>query len=220
MRVLVTTGPTREYIDPVRFLSNDASGRLGVEIARAAQDRGHPTCLVHGPINLTMFNPMIPPGVDMVAVVSTAEMSRAIQERFAGIDVLFMVAAVADYRPVVYAPQKLKRRADGAEQVFTFTRTEDILKGLGARKRHQFLVGFNLETEHAEEEARRKRDEKNLDLIVVNGPENLGSLIATVKVLDRTGVVAVWEERTKAEIAVRLVELVQARWRARLESEQ
>jgi phosphopantothenoylcysteine decarboxylase/phosphopantothenate--cysteine ligase len=209
MKVLVTTGPTREYIDPVRFISNDASGRLGVEIARAAQDRGHPTCLIHGPINLTIYSPMIPPGVDMVPVVSTAEMSAAIRARFAEIDVLFMVAAVADYRPVVYSPQKLKKRQE--EQVFKFRRTEDILMGLGAEKRHQFLVGFNLETEHAEEEARRKRIEKNLDLIVLNGPENLGSLIATVKVLDRDGLVASWVERTKAEIAVRLVTLVEAR---------
>jgi phosphopantothenoylcysteine decarboxylase/phosphopantothenate--cysteine ligase len=206
---MVTTGPTREYIDPVRFISNNASGRLGVEIARAAHDRGHQTCLVHGPINLAVYNPMIPPGVEMVPVVTTAEMSAAIRARYQDVDALFMVAAVADYRPVVYSPQKLKKRT--AEQVFKFSRTEDILKGLGADKSTQFLVGFNLETENAEQEARRKLVEKNLDLIVLNGPENLGSLVATVSILDEDGIVATWADLTKAEIAVRLLGLVEAR---------
>jgi phosphopantothenoylcysteine decarboxylase/phosphopantothenate--cysteine ligase len=214
MRILVTTGPTREYIDPVRFISNDASGRLGVELARAAQIRGHATCMIHGPINLAAYSPMIPPGVEMVPVVSTEEMSEAIRSRYPDIDVLFMVAAVADYKPVHVAPQKLKKH-DKTEQVFKFLLTEDILKGLGAEKQHQFLVGFNLETERAEAEARRKLIEKNLDLIVLNGPENLGSLVATVTVLDRSGPVASWVELTKAEIAVRLLGLVEARLKTR-----
>ena len=209
MRVLVSTGPTREYIDPVRFISNNASGRLGVEIARAAAERGHTTCLVHGPINLSVFNPLIPPRVELVPVVTTAEMSQAIRTRYPDVDVLFMVAAVADYRPVHYSPQKLKKH--NHEQVFRFTRTEDILKQLGAAKEHQFLVGFNLETENAEEEARRKLTEKNLDLIVLNGPENLGSLVATVKVIDRRETVATWTELTKAEIAARLLGLAEMR---------
>jgi len=219
MRVLVTTGPTREYIDPVRFISNDASGRLGVEIARASHDRGHATCLIHGPINLTAYSPMIPPRVEMVPVVSTAQMSAAIRARYADIDVLFMVAAVADYKPVHVAPQKLKKQGK-AEQVFKFSLTEDILRGLGAEKQHQFLVGFNLETERAEEEALRKLVEKNLDLIVLNGPENLGSLVATVAVLDRSGPVASWVELTKAEIAVRLLGLVEARLKTRNASDR
>jgi len=206
---MVTTGPTREYIDPVRFISNNASGRLGVEIARAAHDRGHETCLVHGPINLTIYFPMIPPGVELVPVVTTAEMSAAIRGRYPHVDVVFMVAAVADYKPVVYSTQKLKKRT--AEQVFKFSRTEDILKGLGADKSTQFLVGFNLETENAEQEARRKLVEKNLDLIVLNGPENLGSLVATVSILDEGGTVATWADLTKAEIAARLLGLVEAR---------
>ena len=216
MKILVTTGPTREFIDPVRFISNNASGRLGVEIARAAHNRGHTTCLVHGPINLAVFSPMIPPGMEMVPVVTTAEMSAAIKARYPDIDALFMVAAVADFKPVRCAQQKLKKR--NAEHVFAFSRTEDILKGLGAEKRHQFLVGFNLETENAEAETRRKLKEKNLDLIVLNGPENLGSLVATVRVMDRNATVAVWEERTKAEIAARLLGLVEARRTQFLES--
>ena len=209
MKILVTTGSTREYIDPVRFLSNDASGRLGVEIARAAFERGHDTLLIHGPLSIHTQDLLIPEGIEKVPVVTTDEMDREVQARFETTDVVFMVAAVADFKPVRYSSQKLKRR--DPEQVFTFSRTKDILKGLGALKTHQFLVGFNLETEKLEEEGRRKLEEKNLDLIVLNGPENMGRLEATVRILGKEGIVAVWEARPKAEIAELLVGLVEER---------
>lgn len=209
MKILVTTGSTREYIDPVRFLSNDASGRLGVEIARMAHARGHDTILVHGPLSFGAQDLSIPDGVERVPVVTTEEMDREVRARYGALDAVFMVAAVADFKPVHYSTSKLKRR--DPEQVFTFTRTKDILKGLGATKTRQFLVGFNLETENLENEGRRKLEEKNLDLIVLNGPENMGSLEATVRILDRDGIVAVWETLSKAEIAGRLIGLVEER---------
>ena len=209
MKILVTTGATREYIDPVRFISNDASGRLGVEITRQSNERGHDTCMVHGPLHLAVSDIQIPEEVERVAVLTTAEMSREVRARYDTVDVVFMVAAVADFRPIQYSPGKLKRKSP--EQVFKFSRTEDILKGLGADKTHQFLVGFNLETEDPEPEARRKLKEKNLDLIVLNGPENMGSLDATVRVMDIEGITAAWEALSKTEIARRLVMLVEER---------
>ena len=209
MKILVTTGSTREYIDPVRFLSNDASGRLGVEIARIAFERGHETVLVHGPLSIHIRDLTIPDGVEQVPVVTTDEMDREVRARFGATDVVFMVAAVADFKPGHYSTRKLKRR--DPEQVFTFSRTKDILRGLGASKTHQFLVGFNLETEKLEEEGRRKLEEKNLDLIVLNGPENMGRHEATVRILGQEGIVAEWEALPKAEIAGLLIGLVEER---------
>ncbi len=209
MKILVTTGPTQEYIDPVRFLSNAASGRFGVEIARSAAQRGHQVTLIHGPIDMGTFGPLLGPGIERVGIISSEALREAIEARYAATDVVFMVAAVADFTPVHYQPHKIKKQPE-TEQHFTFRPTQDILKGLGAVKKHQILVGFNLETRGGEEEARRKLVAKNLDLIVLNGPENLGAVEATVKVLAEDRTVASWTQVAKAEIAAHLLEIVEA----------
>ena len=208
MKCLVTAGPTREYLDPVRFLSNASSGRFGAEIARAAAARGHAVDLVHGPVDSAIVAGL-PAAVTPHPVVSTADMSREANARYPDVDVVFMVAAVTDYTPVTYATHKLKKTAADTES-FTFRKTEDILRGLGERKRHQFLVGFNLETKAGTAEARRKLEAKHLDLIVLNGPQNLGSECATITVLDANDVVLELADVTKAEAATRLVELAEA----------
>jgi phosphopantothenoylcysteine decarboxylase/phosphopantothenate--cysteine ligase len=159
--VLVTAGPTREMLDPVRFLSNPSSGRMGWALAEAARDRGARVTLIAGPVELPK-----PPGVQVVDVVSADDLARAVEEQLDGVRVLVMAAAVADQRPATRAPQKAKKKA--GDETVSLVRTPDILAGLGARPQHPLLVGFAAETENVEANARDKLQRKNLDLIVAN----------------------------------------------------
>ena len=159
--VVVTAGPTVEDIDPVRFISNRSTGRMGYRLAEAARDRGAKVVLVAGPTALAA-----PHGVTVVPVRSAEEMSRAVVEHAADASVVVMAAAVSDYRPASAAPQKLKKEP-GPERL-DLVRTPDILRSLGQAKGARVLVGFAAETEHVLENARRKLQEKNLDLIVAN----------------------------------------------------
>ena len=160
-RVLVTAGPTREALDPVRYLTNRSSGRMGLALARALRNAGAIVTLVHGPIN-----ERLPWGTENVAVTSAAQMADAVLSRADDQDVLVLCAAVADYAPV-YAAQKLKK--DQFDGQLKLNRTQDILASLGQRKRtDQILVGFAAESENVTANARRKLESKNLDLIFAN----------------------------------------------------
>jgi phosphopantothenoylcysteine decarboxylase/phosphopantothenate--cysteine ligase len=167
--VLVTAGPTVEDIDPVRFLSNRSTGRMGYRLAEAARDRGAKVVLVSGPTALAP-----PAGVELVAVRSAEEMSRAVGARAGEATVVAMAAAVSDYRPAQASPTKIKKAEGGA--ALELVRTPDILRGLGLAKAGRFLIGFAAETDGLLENARRKRAEKNLDLMVANevGQEGRG----------------------------------------------
>ncbi|HVR70751.1 MAG TPA: bifunctional phosphopantothenoylcysteine decarboxylase/phosphopantothenate--cysteine ligase CoaBC [Vicinamibacteria bacterium] len=166
--VVVTAGPTVEDIDPVRFVSNRSSGRMGYRLAEAARDRGARVVLVSGPTALPA-----PAGVQVVAVRSAEEMARAVGEHASSAAVVVMAAAVSDYRPAGVAAEKIKKQA-GPTQL-DLVRTPDILGSLGRAKGGRFLVGFAAETENVVENARRKRGEKNLDLIVANDVGREGS---------------------------------------------
>jgi len=159
--VLVTAGPTREMLDPVRFLSNPSSGRMGYAIAEAARDRGAKVTLITGPVSLAR-----PPDVRTVDVISADDLSRAVDQNLQGLKVVVMAAAVADQRPKARARQKVKKQP--GEESLTLVRTPDILAGLGARASRPLLVGFAAETENVEANAREKLQRKNLDLIVAN----------------------------------------------------
>jgi phosphopantothenoylcysteine decarboxylase/phosphopantothenate--cysteine ligase len=159
--VLVTAGPTREMLDPVRFLSNPSSGRMGWAVAEAARDRGARVTLIAGPVELPR-----PANVQLVAVVSADDLARAVDQHLGGVRVLVMAAAVADHRPAARAPQKMKKKP--GDETVTLVRTPDILAGLAARPDRPFLVGFAAETENVEQNAREKLARKNLDLIVAN----------------------------------------------------
>ena len=165
LRVLVTAGPTREALDPVRFLSNPSTGRMGFAIAEAARARGATVTLIAGPTELAR-----PKGVQVVEVSSADEMERAVDEHLAGVHAVVMAAAVSDQRPSVRAPHKVKKTE--GDELLTLIRTPDILARLGARLELQpdrpVLVGFAAETEHLEENAREKLERKKLDLIVAN----------------------------------------------------
>jgi phosphopantothenoylcysteine decarboxylase/phosphopantothenate--cysteine ligase len=160
--VLVTAGPTVEDIDPVRFVSNRSTGKMGYRLAEAARDRGARVVLVSGPTSLPA-----PSGVELVAVRSTEEMARAVLGAAADARVVLMAAAVSDYRPAEVAPRKVKKGAQPLS--LDLVRTKDILRSLGEAGRNgQVLVGFAAETENLREHARKKLREKHLDLIVAN----------------------------------------------------
>lgn len=160
-RVLVTAGPTIEDIDPVRFVSNRSSGRMGVRLAETARDRGAHVVLVLGPTSLPE-----PAGMEVIHVRSAEDMAHAVEVQGRRATLVAMAAAVSDYRPAKRAPQKMKKGA--GPQRLTLVRTPDILTSLGRRKGTRFVVGFAAETEKLAEGARRKLRDKNLDLIVAN----------------------------------------------------
>ena len=161
MRFLVTAGPTREFADPVRFLSNPSTGKMGFAVARAAARAGHDAVLVAGPVSLPT-----PPGVERVDVVSACDMLEAVRSRLPECDALVMCAAVADWRPARRAASKLKKGAmDGT---LALVRNPDVLKTLAADKGDRIFAGFAAETGDPGAEAMRKLREKNLDLIAAN----------------------------------------------------
>ncbi len=160
-RILVTAGPTQEPLDPVRFISNPSSGKMGYAIARIAEHRGADVTLIAGPVNLPK-----PYKVEVIRVRTAAEMADAVFQRFDNADVIVKTAAVSDYRPHTTAPQKIKKGEE--ELILKLVKNQDILKELGRRKTNQILVGFAAETQSLEKHAGEKLEKKNLDIIVGN----------------------------------------------------
>lgn len=172
-KVLVTAGPTQEKIDPVRYISNHSTGKMGYAIARQAMMRGAEVTLVSGKVNLQP-----PMGVRMVPVVSAADMAQAVKEAAPEQDIIIKAAAVADYRPCVIADEKLKKKDE--EMSIELERTEDILAYLGAHRRDgQFLCGFSMETENMVENSRAKLEKKKIDMIVANNLKQEGAGFGT-----------------------------------------
>jgi phosphopantothenoylcysteine decarboxylase / phosphopantothenate---cysteine ligase len=205
-RVLVSAGPTREPIDPVRFMSNRSSGKMGYAVAGAARRRGADVVLVSGPTSLEA-----PPGVEHIPVTTAAEMRDAVLRREPWASVVVMTAAVADYRAANPARQKIKK---GAEILsLSLEQTHDILSEVGARRRvDRVLVGFAAETEHGIEHARRKLREKHLDLIVLNDVSlaDAGFDVDTNRVwlIGAEGEAEGWPLLNKEEVASRLMDRV------------
>jgi len=168
-KILITAGPTYEAIDPVRFISNHSSGKMGFDIANAAADLGAEVILVSGPTQLKVGNSRI----QIVPVTSAQQMYDACHEYFNDMDVAIAAAAVADYRPKNIADQKIKKTE--ANFTIELEKTKDILASLGEIKRSQFLIGFALETENEIEHAQQKIRKKNLDLIVLNSLQDEGA---------------------------------------------
>ncbi len=168
-KFLITAGPTYEAIDPVRFIGNHSSGKMGFEIAEAAAKLGAQVVLVSGPTNCIARNKFI----KVVPVVSAEEMYNVCHQYFTEADVMIAAAAVADYRPKTIAEQKIKKQEDTL--TIELVKNKDILQSLGAIKQKQFLVGFALETENEIENAKAKIKKKNLDLIVLNSLQDAGA---------------------------------------------
>lgn len=202
MHILVNAGPTREYFDTVRFISNPSSGKMGFAIAAQAAHRGHQVHLVAGPVDLPD-----PPGVTVTRVVSAAEMLDACVSAFARCDAAIMTAAVCDYRPEVKLDRKLKKSA--AVREIRLMPTEDICATLGRTRQHRVVIGFAMEDHDEQAYAEAKLERKGCDAIVLNGLANVGSDRAVVQILRAD---AGWSEPikgTKHEIADRVVELAE-----------
>ncbi len=171
--ILVTAGPTMERLDPVRFLSNHSTGKMGYAIAKHCMLRGAEVTLVTGKTSLTP-----PPYVNVVPIESAREMFDAVTSRFDDQDIVIKAAAVADYRPTTVADEKIKKKDNDLS--IALERTDDILKTLGERKRdNQFLCGFSMETENMLENSKAKLEKKNLDMIVANNVKQAGAGFGT-----------------------------------------
>jgi phosphopantothenoylcysteine decarboxylase/phosphopantothenate--cysteine ligase len=196
--LLVTAGPTEEPIDPVRFLSNRSSGKMGFAVARAARRRGAQVILVSGPSALP-----VPPGVKFIPVRTAAEMREAVLGSLPGVSMLVMAAAVSDYRPRGTSPEKIKKSR--AELTLPLELNPDILHEAGQRKEKRLLIGFAAETESLLANARKKLAEKNLDLIVANDVRlpGAGFQVDTnvVKLIDRSGKVEELPLMSKEDLA-------------------
>lgn len=172
LNVVVTAGGTREPIDPVRYISNRSSGKMGYALAKTAAKRGARVTLVSGP---TWLEP--PPGVETIQVETAEEMYRAVMDLYPKVDVVIKAAAVSDYRPRVAREQKIKKAGTGL--VLEMEKTKDILRELGERKQRQVLVGFAAETEELVQNATEKLLQKNLDLLVANDVTQPGAGFGT-----------------------------------------
>ncbi len=200
MNILVTAGPTREYLDDVRFISNPSSGLMGYKIAEVCAGAGHEVTLVAGPTQLEA-----PPGVVVIRVESTQEMREAVLSAFDWAECVFMAAAPVDVRPARRVQGKIKKTAEDLS--LQMTATPDILAELGQRKGNKILVGFALEVQDPEKHALEKLHAKNLDYIVLNSPDSFAADTTSVTILARNGERTTLECRSKQEIAETLVRL-------------
>lgn len=178
--LLISAGPTREFFDSVRFISNPSSGKMGLALAAVGRDRGHKVTLVLGPISLPP-----PPGVAVRHVVSAAEMLDACVQAFESCDAAIMTAAVCDYRPAVRLPHKLKKKAEPLSLLLE--PTTDICAHLGHRKGRRVVVGFAMEDHDSHRFAEEKLAKKRCDLMVLNGLANVGAQEGEIEILDEKG---------------------------------
>ncbi|HEX2946593.1 MAG TPA: bifunctional phosphopantothenoylcysteine decarboxylase/phosphopantothenate--cysteine ligase CoaBC [Clostridia bacterium] len=212
VRLLVTAGPTREAIDPVRYISNHSSGKMGYALAEAAVERGAEVVLVSGPVSVVR-----PEGVDFVPVDSAADMYKAVTDRFKDCDAVIMAAAVADYRAAEVSALKIKKNDDA--MVLRLEKNTDILKELGKIKGSRILAGFCAETDHLLENAAKKVEAKNLDLIVANDVTMEGAGFGTdtniIKIMRRDGSVEDLPLMSKLAAAHRILDEIAALVRQR-----
>lgn len=175
MKVLVTAGPTREAIDPVRFISNHSTGKMGVALAKAAANRGADVTLVSGPIDI-----FVPSYINVINISSAEDMFKEVTDRASEQNIIIKAAAVADYTPVETANDKIKKKEDEDSSVISLKRTKDILKWLGEHKKEdQILCGFSMETKNLIENSRKKLVKKNLDMICANNLKVAGAGFGT-----------------------------------------
>jgi phosphopantothenoylcysteine decarboxylase/phosphopantothenate--cysteine ligase len=206
MRILITAGPTREAIDPVRYLSNHSSGKMGYALAAAAQKMGHHVMLISGP---TALKP--PPHVEFVPIISAQDMFQAVMKNYKSADVMIKVAAVADYRPQVVAKQKIKKTKNVLN--LKLVKNPDILRELGKKKKlKQILVGFAAETRNSLAFAREKLKSKNCDWMIVNDVAKkgigFGSNENAVTLLNKDGTSQKLPKNSKQKIAQQILKLL------------
>ncbi len=200
-RVLVTAGPTHEPIDPVRYVGNHSSGKMGFALANVAAQRGAEVTLICGPVSIKT-----PRNTRRINVQRAEEMQSAVEREYETSDIVIMAAAVADFSPVQASTSKIKRETLAEDRlILELKKNRDILKSLGSNKKHQFLVGFALETDNGVENAMKKLQSKNLDMIVLNNPGEKGAGFGTdtniVTVITPDGAVESLPKQSKFDVA-------------------
>ena len=203
MHFLITGGGTREYIDPVRFISNASSGRMGYALARAALKAGHKVTLITAPTNQR-----VPGGAKIIKVETAVEMFEAVRKHFSRCDCLIMAAAVADYTPV--RPAKTKIKKEDKFLTIKLKPTTDILKWAGThKKKRQIVVGFALEDKKLRERAERKLKDKNLDMIIANTPAAVGADRSTVQIKTPDSSWTKIENASKITTAKKIIKMIE-----------
>ena len=203
-RILITSGPTREYLDPVRYLTNGSSGRMGAALAQAALDAGHEVTVVSGPVQIAY-----PAAAKIVAVVSTGEMLDACSEAFSASDGVIGAAAPSDYRPRSVHSQKIAKTGKPLE--LRLLETPDVMAAMGSTKRaDQWMVGFALETHDRHIRALVKLEKKSCDLMVLNGPEAMDSHRTEVEIIDSRGHTLRTLAGSKEHVAKEILQLIQS----------
>lgn len=202
-RILITSGPTRQYLDPVRYISNASSGTMGKCLAESALAQGHEVVVVSGPVQVSY-----PEDAELVSVTTTEEMKQAAISAFKSCDGLIGAAAPCDYQPVQVADHKIKKT--GESLVIKLVETPDVVAHLGAQKRSgQWTVGFALETDDARFKAIGKLQRKNCDLVVLNGVNAIDSLSNSIEILDPQGKTVAECTGPKREVADKILATIQ-----------
>lgn len=201
--ILITSGPTRQYLDPVRYLTNASSGRMGRALANAALELGHQVTVVSGPVEVEY-----PAAARVLPVISTEEMLDVCREVFPQCDGLIGAAAPCDYRPIKVATGKIAKTGDPL--VLHLVETPDVVATLGATKRGQWLVGFALETEDHRLRALAKLEKKSCDLVVSNGPQAMHALDNDVEIINRHGEVVAAISGAKEDVARGILRIIQS----------
>jgi phosphopantothenoylcysteine decarboxylase/phosphopantothenate--cysteine ligase len=200
--ILITSGPTRQYLDAVRYLTNASSGRMGKALAEAALALGHEVTVVTGPVDVTY-----PAAANVMPVISTEEMLEVCQRLFPQCDGVIGAAAACDYRPVRVEPGKIQKT--GQPILLQLEETPDVVATLGQMKKHQWIVGFALETDDQRFRAITKAERKSCDLMVLNGPQAMHAADTRVEVINRAGDVIAGLSGSKEHVAAGILRVVQ-----------
>jgi phosphopantothenoylcysteine decarboxylase/phosphopantothenate--cysteine ligase len=203
-RILISSGPTRQYLDPVRYLTNASSGRMGRALAQVAAQYGHEVVVVSGPVPVEY-----PEGIDVIPVITTEEMLEVCQAAFQTCDGFIGVAAPCDYRPTVVHPQKISK--DGMPLLLQLVETPDVVATIGGMKGSKWVVGFALETQDHHFRAITKLHRKRCDLIVLNGPEAMDAADNEVQIIDPRGEILLTAAGDKEVVAERIFAVIQSR---------
>jgi phosphopantothenoylcysteine decarboxylase/phosphopantothenate--cysteine ligase len=207
-RILITSGPTRQYLDPVRYLTNASSGRMGAALAAAAIELGHSVTIVSGPVDVAY-----PSQAEVIDVISTEEMLTAARDAFRECDGLIGAAAPSDYRPERVEPQKIAKT--GEPLLLRLLETDDVVATLAAEKGDRWVVGFALETDDHRLRALAKLERKRCDLMVSNGVEAMNALDNRVEILDPAGNVLREAHGSKESVAREILSVIEQRLIAR-----
>lgn len=203
-RILITSGPTRQYLDPVRYLTNASSGRMGRALAESALAAGHQVVVVSGPVEV-----VYPPAAEVHPVISTEEMLEVCQRLFPDCDGAIGVAAPCDYRPLKVATGKINKTGEPLQ--LQLIETPDVVATLGASKQGQWLVGFALETDDHRLRALAKLEKKSCDLMILNGPQAMNALDTRVEIIDPAGTVVESLAGSKEHVAEGIFRTIQQR---------